>query len=115
MRLDSRSLDERVATVEEFTDVSAIVLSENKFAARVETLIALQVEDEVVEDEERHAGDHAFVYLFARECQNVFVVVGLTARRAHGHISLAIGAPVKALEDHDDQAERAQTDQANQS
>ena len=113
MRLDSRSLDERVAAIEEFTDVSAVVLSENKFATWVETFVALQVKDEVVKDEERHASDHAFVNLLTRESQDIFAVFGLTARRTHGHISLAIGAPVEALKDHDDQAESAQTDQAN--
>ena len=110
MRLDSRSLDERIATVEEFADVSTIVLSEDKLTARVKPFVALQVEYQVVKDEERHARDHSFVNLLARESQDVIAFLGLTIRRNHSHISLAIGVPVEALKDHDDQAESAQTE-----
>ena len=113
MRFDTRSLDERVAPVEEFTNVATIVLPKDKLSTRMEPLVAFEVEDEVVEDEQGHARDDSLVYLLIRINQDVVTVLEFTARRNHCHISLSIGAPVEALKDHDETAESAQADQAN--
>jgi len=50
VRLDAGALHERVASVEELADITAVVLLEDELAAWVELLVAIEVEDQVVED-----------------------------------------------------------------
>jgi len=50
MGFDSRSLDQGIASVEEFADISAKVLLEHKLAAWVHFFISVEIQNEIVKD-----------------------------------------------------------------
>lgn len=51
VRLDARPLNQRVSAIKELADVTTEVLTKDELAARVQALVAVEVENEVVEDE----------------------------------------------------------------
>ena len=58
------NLDKIVASKEEFGDVAAIVVSQVKLSSWVLPFIAVQIENEVVEDNKLHASFHRDIDFF---------------------------------------------------
>ena len=61
--LYARPLDKSVAAIEEFTDISTKVLLKHEFASGVQLLIAVKVEDEIIEDDEWDPSSNTLVDL----------------------------------------------------
>ena len=63
MRAKAWHLNQVVASKEELRDVTSIVVSEDEFAARMITFVAVHVKDEVVKDYKWLASFHLFIQL----------------------------------------------------
>lgn len=46
-----RTLDQVITAVKEFGNVTSDIVGEVEFAARMQSLVAIQIEDEIVEDD----------------------------------------------------------------
>lgn len=108
VRLDARTLNKGVAAVEEFADVSPQILHQEELAARVQLLVPVQIEHEVVENEERDSSSHALVNLIGRVHHELSV---LLIGRLHNHLRLAVRASVAEFTEQHQHTKRHQTDQ----
>ena len=115
VRLDAGALDQRIAAVEELAHVAAEVLPEHKLSARVQFLVSVQVEHQVVKDHERKPRSHALVDLLRGKHHHVAasLVAVVQVGGLHHHRRLPIRAPVAALTDQHQQAEGKQADHAH--
>ena len=99
---DSWALHKRVASVEKLADVAAKVLLEDKLSTRVQFLVAIQVQNEIVEDEQRYARSYSLVNLFSREDHH-FILADLCvgSRSRYYHVSFAIGPAIETFTEDD--------------
>ena len=99
---DSWALHKRVASVEKLADVAAKVLLEDKLSTRVQFLVAIQVQNEIVEDEQRYARSYSLVNLFSREDHH-FILADLCvgSRSRDYHVSFAIGPAIETFTEDD--------------
>ena len=99
---DSWALHKRVASVEKLADVAAKVLLEDELSTRVQFLVAIQVQNEIVEDEQRYACSYSFVNLFSRKDHH-FILADLRvgSRSCNNHISFAIGPAIETFTEDD--------------
>ena len=105
--LDSGALNERVATIEKLADVAAKVLLEYKLSTWVQPFVTIQVQNEIVEDEQRYSGSYSFVNLFSREDHHFLLAdlcIGSWCR--DNHISFAVSPAIETLTENDQEAER---------
>ena len=88
VRLDSRALNERVTSIEEFANVSSIVLLKSKLASRVDFLKASSVQHKVIKQKQWNSCSDTFVNLLRGVDHKVFISCSLFCRCLHNHIRL---------------------------
>ena len=105
--LDSGALNERVATIEKLADVAAKVLLEYKLSTWVQPFVTIQVQNEIVEDEQRYSSSHSLVNLLRSENHHFILAnlcIGSWCR--DNHISFAVSTAIETLTKNDHEAER---------
>ena len=99
---DSWALHKRVASVEKLADVAAKVLLEDKLSTRVQFLVAIQVQNEIVKDEQRYACSYSFVNLFSRKDHHfILAYLCIGSRSRDYHVSFAIGPAIETFTEDD--------------
>ena len=113
MGFDTGALHERVTSVEEFADVASVVLLQSKLATGVHFLETGCVEDEIVEEKERHSSSYTLIKLVKRVNHEASLRGPLLINRSlHDHVRLPVLSPVEQLTDEHQEAEGKQADQA---
>lgn len=88
VRLDVRALNERVTSIEEFANVSTIILLKSKFASRVDPLKASCVQHKVIEQKQWNSCSDTFVNLLRGVYHKVFISCSLLHGSLNNHIRL---------------------------
>ena len=86
VRRDAMALHERVAAVEEFAYVAAIVLLDREFSSWMHLLKATGVQDEVIENEQRNACSNSLVNLLGRVDHEATVGGTMVVRCNYDHV-----------------------------
>ena len=105
--LDSFTLHKRIPTVEKLADVAAKVLFEDELSTRVQFLVAVQVQNEIVKDEQRESSFYSLINLFDRK-DHYFILADLCvgSRSSNHHVCFAVSSAIETLTEDDQEAER---------
>ena len=103
--LYARPLDKSVAAIEELADISTKVLLKHEFTSGVQLLIAVKVEDEIIEDDEWDSSSNTLVNLLRGVNHGLIVPVIPNYGRLDNHARLHVLPSVDQLEEDDKDAE----------
>ena len=113
MRLDARSLHQRVPSIKELADVSSVVLTQDKLSAGMKLFETIKLEDKIVENKHTLAYINTLSDLFSSvHSLHLIVWTLFNLGRHNGHIFGAIGPSMAALKHEHKQDESADTDVA---